>query len=952
MSAALARSLAVVALLLAALPLGAQVGPGVQHLQQQVRPASDTPVERPSPILAVVPSVFEPGDTVRIILRETLSGVVSPGSITVTIGGRLADIVKVFPDGNFIEVRAPDGLEFGVPLSLAIIGYGQRIFWDEPVRAISRLQPAPLSYYDRLVAGDGPTVLLLMLNAMSGSFLIMTLSYLYQRRRAAQLRLVAASTEAAAKEEVARLRFALDRQMQDGKTGLRRDISLAEAKGPLPPPEIPESLLKDLAAGQCALFWGSGLSAQAGYPTLGLALPELLSRMAGTPELAGLGLDQVARDKPDLAFDVILARLGEPATLEILKPFWDRERAPTDAMRQLADMPFANLVTSAWDRLPAQVFAGRKPLVLSRLDAESLAPLLRGDAFCVLHLWGAFDRGRVLLTEADYRATITDNPGVVRHIASLLQAQTHLFIGASLASIEQYLATAPPATGARQHYALVPEDPQIEAMREIMRSRYRLELLVFRPTPDWAGVPRFIEALRAKLGSTPPPARAAVVERLQIESVELENIGPFEKVRLELDPAWNLLLGDNGAGKSMVLRAIALGLCGDDTRALNEGARLLRNGTEKGQVLLTIGGTPYQTRLLRQPDGKVEVRPPTQLSPLAAGRWAVLGFPALRGVSGGNPVVPTQDGANASPRVEDVLPILSGEPDTRLRSLKQWLVNLEVGADAERAGPLRERFFAILNDFLPGLTIRYGGIDRESWTVHVLVNDVRIPIDQVSQGTGAMFGWVGALLLRLHQIHGDTLLQGGTAAMQRPAVVLIDEIDAHLHPAWQQRVVPALRRQFPEVQFIASTHSPLIVAELSQQQVFRMRRTNGAMLIDHPSDTLAGLGVSGLLTSDAFALTRVLGSHTQSLLERQRRLAAKEKLTAEDRQELDRLDAELSAAGFEEQIRDTVFAHYQRARERHLRRVMAEAGAEVSAEEAERLVAAALAEASPGAAER
>ena len=88
--------------------------------------------------------------------------------------------------------------------------------------------------------------------------------------------------------------------------------------------------------------------------------------------------------------------------------------------------------------------------------------------------------------------------------------------------------TAPPATGGRQHYALVPEDPQIDAMREIMRARYRLELLVFRPTPGWAGVPRFIEALRAKLGSTPPPARAAVVERLQIESVELENIGPFE----------------------------------------------------------------------------------------------------------------------------------------------------------------------------------------------------------------------------------------------------------------------------------------------------------------------------------------------------------------------------------------------------------------------------------------
>jgi len=736
--------------------------------------------------------------------------------------------------------------------------------------------------------------------------------------------------------------------MQEGNTRLSLDVSLAEAKDPLPPPKLPPSLLEDLAAGHCTLFWGSGLSAQAGYPTLGLALPELLSRMAGTQDLVGLGLAQVARDKPGLAFDVILARLGEPATLEMLKPLWDRERAPTEAMRQLADMPFANVVTSAWDRLPAQVFAGRKPRVLSRLDAESLAPLLRGDAFCVLHLWGAFDRGRVLLTEADYRATITDNSGVVRHIASLLQAQTHLFIGASLASIEQYLATAPPATGGRQHYALVPEDPQIEAMREVMRARYRLELLVFRPTPDWSGVPRFIKALRGRLGGARPPARATAVEKLRIERVELENVGPFVKARLDLDSAWNLLLGDNGAGKSMVLRAIALGLCSDDTRAQNEGARLLRNGAETGLVQLTIGGTAYQTRLLRQANGRVEVRPPTQLSPLADGRLAVLGFPTIRGVPGGNPVGPTPDGAVAAPRVEDVLPILTGEPDTRLRSLKQWLVNLDVGGNAEGADKLRERFFAILNDFLPGLYIQYGGIDRESWNVRVKVNGDTISIDQVSQGTGAMFGWVGALLLRMHQIHGDTLLQGGTAAMQRPAVVLIDEIDAHLHPAWQQRVVPALRRQFPEVQFIASTHSPLIVAELAQSQIFRMSRVDGAMTIDHPLEDPAGLGVSGLLTSDAFALTRVLDIQTHNLLEEQRRLSMTPKLSAEDQQRLNKLGEELSARGFGVQIRDRVFAHYLRARARSLRGIEAsEPGAELSDEEAERLVAAALAEAPP-----
>lgn len=61
---------------------------------------------------------------------------------------------------------------------------------------------------------------------------------------------------------------------------------------------------------------------------------------------------------------------------------------------------------------------------------------------------------------------------------------------------------------------------------------------------------------------------------------------------------------------------------------------------------------------------------------------------------------------------------------------------------------------------------------------------------------------------------------GDKAALETDGVVLIDEIDAHLHPAWQQKIVPGLSKAFPEIQFIASTHSPFVVGEVKPSSLF------------------------------------------------------------------------------------------------------------------------------------
>jgi energy-coupling factor transporter ATP-binding protein EcfA2 len=478
---------------------------------------------------------------------------------------------------------------------------------------------------------------------------------------------------------------------------------------------------------------------------------------------------------------------------------------------------------------------------------------------------------------------------------------------------------------------LVPDQVEIDASREVFRARYNVELVVFLPTPGWPEVPRFLEELAHRVSQQGAPTRPRDIEPVRLIALRLENIGPFRSFSLNFEHDWNVFLGNNGSGKSTLLRAIALVLCGDDSRALNEGSRLLRSTADTGFVELDIGRDiprrvgdaaisqrleTYRTELSRDRAG-VHVNVRTQVSPLKMGRWVALAFPPLRGISVGNPKGPTADSA-PSPVVEDVLPILVGQTDARMESLKQWLVNLDVRSrpgegisekQASRNLALRDRFFEVFNAFVPGVNVAFVGVDRNTWQVTVATNGVEIGIDQVSQGTSSMLGWVGALLQRMSEIHG---------ASQDPwtqaAVVLIDEIDAHLHPEWQQKIVATLKSQFENVQFVATTHSPLIVGELEAQQVYRVRWEDGDVIAAHPAHSVKGLGVAGVLTSEMFGLSSTLDEATRELLEKQRRIAGSESLSDGQKIELEQVNAELETLGFRYQVRDEHFSEYLKGR--------------------------------------
>ncbi|MFD2784757.1 AAA family ATPase [Hymenobacter rubripertinctus] len=131
--------------------------------------------------------------------------------------------------------------------------------------------------------------------------------------------------------------------------------------------------------------------------------------------------------------------------------------------------------------------------------------------------------------------------------------------------------------------------------------------------------------------------------------------------------------------------------------------------------------------------------------------------------------------------------------------------------------------------------------------------------------------------------------------LEEPAIVLIDEIDLHLHPSWQRKLLGFLSGIFKNTQFIATAHSPLVVQAAGDEgaNVVLLRREGDQTVVVTDVEDVRGWRVDQILTSSFYNLETARSLETEKKLERQAALLNKKKLTAKDRQELDALTLEL-----------------------------------------------------------
>ena len=105
------------------------------------------------------------------------------------------------------------------------------------------------------------------------------------------------------------------------------------------------------------------------------------------------------------------------------------------------------------------------------------------------------------------------------------------------------------------------------------------------------------------------------------------------------------------------------------------------------------------------------------------------------------------------------------------------------------------------------------------------IDSAPIYIGHLSSGTEGTLLWIQWLALKLLHYYGFAY-----GWEKQPAFLLIDEIENHLHPTWQRRVIPALFEHFPGLQIFATTHSPFVVAGLKKGQVHMLKRDAGGVI--------------------------------------------------------------------------------------------------------------------------
>lgn len=150
--------------------------------------------------------------------------------------------------------------------------------------------------------------------------------------------------------------------------------------------------------------------------------------------------------------------------------------------------------------------------------------------------------------------------------------------------------------------------------------------------------------------------------------------------------------------------------------------------------------------------------------------------------------------------------------DAALRPLDAWAVDLDYSR-RDGVKVVREA----LNALLPG--VRFKKIDKQKKEILFDTCDGPVPLDRLSDGYQNMAGWIGDLLFRLTSAFADyakPLSAGG--------ILLLDEVDLHLHPDWQRQLLQFLSAQLPNFQFLATTHSPFTAHQCGPEELHIVER--------------------------------------------------------------------------------------------------------------------------------
>ncbi|AUX32017.1 MULTISPECIES: AAA family ATPase [Sorangium] len=431
---------------------------------------------------------------------------------------------------------------------------------------------------------------------------------------------------------------------------------------------------------------------------------------------------------------------------------------------------------------------------------------------------------------------------------------------------------------------------------------------------------------------------------MYLRSFTARSIKCFADVRFDFPASseesyagWNVILGANATGKTTLLQAIAVALVGPSPamRLVSPTAWVRRDEPYgaleasflRGENDVADGAPrkdPYRASFAvvgDQPttlDGLEFAAPQIVLrgnpkdkehrgllrGPYAANKagWLVCAYGAFRRFTGG-----AEDDLTYEPGRAGRVASLFRESVALKRDL-DWLPRLYARSldthapDAPRAQQEYQIVRKLLDQLLPS-PVQISDVDTQK-VYFSAPGATRVDLLELSDGYRSFLALVMDLLRQMTDVfEGVAGLveqgEGGALSVRADGVVLVDEVDLHLHPTWQREIGPRLQQVFPRLQFIVSSHSPFIAQAATRDGLFVLHAgsTNAPVHVIRPAPAVSGWTADQILLSPLFGLTDTRDPATEVLLKEHAVLRGKakfEKLDAADHKRLIEIEQALA----------------------------------------------------------
>ena len=355
-----------------------------------------------------------------------------------------------------------------------------------------------------------------------------------------------------------------------------------------------------------------------------------------------------------------------------------------------------------------------------------------------------------------------------------------------------------------------------------------------------------------------------------------------------------VLLGDNGTGKSNLLKAIGLVTAGRDALAelLDEPKSWIQVGKRFCQldaILRTATGEERQVFLrIEEKDtvSKVLDRAKKSLTELNEAlehtnrNYFVLAYGASRrlNVNRGHR---TRSSDYNHVRARSVSTLFN--PDATLNPIESWAMDMDYLKNRGAMNVISK----VMSEFLRG--VEFSKIDKKKGQLIFKTPFGTVPMSQLSDGYQNVAAWIGDMLHQITETFDDY-----KAPLKTSGLLLIDEVDLHLHLRWQRDLLAFLRRKLPNFQVVATTHSPITAQQANENELHYLERHGKSLKLHQFTGVPKELLLHQLVMSDAFGLVSDESVVLEKKKARYEKLCYAKNRTAAQKKEMERLEKELS----------------------------------------------------------